>query len=92
MLKPRLLLVFSGSPTNCERTDRGVEAIFIGGDNTVEIAMSVIVSLAIEGRIPVIACAPGHADEGALIGLGADYVEVGRAEGQFFKDPDCLIW
>jgi len=65
---------------------RGVEAIFIGGDNTVEIAMSVIVRLANEGRIPVIACAPGHADEGALIGLGADYVEVGRAEGQLAAD------
>ncbi len=65
---------------------RGVEAIFIGGDNTVEIAMRVIVKLANEGRIPVIACAPSHAEEGALIGLGADYVEVGRAEGQLAAD------
>jgi ABC-type uncharacterized transport system substrate-binding protein len=61
---------------------RGVEAIFIGGDNTVEMAMNTIVKLANDGRIPVIGCAPGHADAGALIGLGADYVEVGRVEGQ----------
>ncbi len=65
---------------------RGVEAIFIGGDNTVEIAMNVIVKLANEGRIPVITTVPGHADEGALIGLGADYVEVGRAEGRLAAD------
>ena len=65
---------------------RGVEAIFIGGDNTVEMAMSTIVKLANEGRIPVIGCAPGHADVGALIGLGADYVEVGRAEGRLAAD------
>ncbi|MGC9998453.1 MAG: ABC transporter substrate-binding protein, partial [Terriglobia bacterium] len=61
---------------------RGVEAIFIGGDNTVEMAMNTIVKLANDGRIPVIGCAPGHADAGALIGLGADYVEVGRVEGE----------
>jgi len=65
---------------------RGVEAIFIGGDNTVEMAMNTIVKLANEGRIPVIGCAPGHADTGALIGLGADYVEVGRAEGELAAD------
>src|SRR5271157_3867773 len=65
---------------------RGVEAIFIGGDNTVEMAMNTIVRLANDGRIPVIGCAPGHADVGALIGLGADYVEVGRAEGELAAD------
>jgi len=65
---------------------RGVDAIFIGGDNTVEMAMSTITKLATEGRVPVIGCAPGHADVGALIGLGADYVEVGRAEGRLAAD------
>jgi putative ABC transport system substrate-binding protein len=65
---------------------RGVEAIFIGGDNTVEVAMNVITKLANEGHIPVITTVPGHADEGAFIGLGADYVEVGRAEGQLAAD------
>jgi len=65
---------------------RGVEAIFIGGDNTVEIAMNVVVKVANEGRIPVITTVPGHADEGAFIGLGADYVEVGWAEGQLAAD------
>ena len=65
---------------------RGVEAIFIGGDNTVELAMGTIAKLASEGRVPVIGCAPGHVDVGAFIGLGADYVEVGRAEGRLAAD------
>jgi ABC-type uncharacterized transport system substrate-binding protein len=60
---------------------RGVEAIFVGGDNTVEMSMKSVVRAAGEGRIPVIGCAPGHVDLGALIGLGANYFEVGRAEG-----------
>lgn len=65
---------------------RGVDAIFIGGDNTVELAMATIAKIATEARVPVIGCAPGHADSGALIGLGADYIEVGRAEGHLAAD------
>jgi hypothetical protein len=49
-------------------------------------ALNVIVKLANEGGIPVIACPPVHAEQGALIGLGADYVEVGHAEGQLAAD------
>jgi ABC-type uncharacterized transport system substrate-binding protein len=65
---------------------RGVEAIFIGGDNTVEMSIKSVIKVAHEGRIPVIGCAPGHADIGALIGLGADYFEVGRTEGELAGD------
>jgi putative ABC transport system substrate-binding protein len=65
---------------------RGVDAIFIGGDNTVELAMATIAKLATEGHVPVIGCAPGHVDSGAFIGLGADYIEVGRAEGHLAAD------
>ena len=65
---------------------RNVDAIFIGGDNTVEMSMRSVVKVANEGHIPVIACAPGHADLGVLIGLGADYQEVGRIEGLLAGD------
>jgi len=72
---------------------RGVEAIFIGGDNTVEMSMKSVIKAADQGRIPVVGCAPGHVDLGALIALGADYFEVGRTEGELAasvlagKDP-----
>ncbi len=61
--------------------ERGVEALWIGGDNIVESAPSSVVQAARKGRIPVFANAPEHAAAGALIGLGADYYEVGRCEG-----------
>ena len=61
---------------------RGAEAIWIGGDNTVESAMSAIVEAARQGSVPVFANAPSHVDTGALFALGADYVEVGRRAGE----------
>jgi ABC-type uncharacterized transport system substrate-binding protein len=60
---------------------RGVEAIWLGGDNVVETAASSIVASARKARIPFLANAPTHAEIGALAGLGADYVEVGRRTG-----------
>lgn len=75
---------------------RGVDAIFIGGDNTVEMSIKSVIKAANEGRIPVIGCAPAHAEIGALIALGADYVEVGRVEGELAgdvlagKDPSTI--
>lgn len=62
--------------------ERGVQALWIGGDNIIESAPSSVVQAARKGRIPVFANAPGHVDAGALIGLGADYYEVGRCEGE----------
>ncbi len=65
---------------------RGAEALFIGGDNTVEMSMESVVKAARQGRIPVFGYAPGHVDVGALVGLGADYIEVGRVEGELAGD------
>jgi ABC-type uncharacterized transport system substrate-binding protein len=62
-------------------TARGVEALWLGGDNVVETAASSLVAAAREARIPFLANAPIHAEAGALAGLGADYVEVGRLAG-----------
>jgi len=60
---------------------RGAEAIWIGGDNTVEIAMDMIVKAATDGRIPVFCNNPDMPAKGALFGLGANYYEVGLAAG-----------
>ncbi len=60
---------------------RKVQAIWIGGDNIVESVVPSIVRSALEAHVPVLANAASHARDGALISLGADYFEVGRATG-----------
>ncbi len=61
---------------------RGVEAIWIGGDNTVELAIDSVVKAARQARIPLFCNAPTHLASGAFVALGADYHEVGRAVGK----------
>lgn len=61
---------------------RGAEALWIGGDNVVETASSSVIKAANDGRIPVFANTPVQAEKGALIGLGADYYEVGMETGK----------
>ncbi len=63
-------------------TARGAEALWVGGDNTVEMTVESVVSAASAAGIPVFTNAPAHAQTGALINLGADYREVGRLVGQ----------
>ncbi len=65
---------------------RGAEAIFIGGDNTLELAIESVVKAASEGGIPVFGYMPTNADRGALAGLGANYFEVGRITGELAGD------
>ncbi len=60
---------------------RGVEAIWAGGDTTVSSAMSGLLSAARNGSIPVFTNMPSDVKQGALFALGADYYEVGRADG-----------
>jgi ABC-type uncharacterized transport system substrate-binding protein len=62
-------------------TSRGVDCIWIGGDNTVELAISSLIKAANEIRIPVFANAPSSANSGAIFGLGANYYEVGKITG-----------
>ncbi|MFA5206310.1 MAG: ABC transporter substrate binding protein, partial [Lentisphaeria bacterium] len=61
---------------------RGVQALWIGGDNIVELAAASVIKAGNHGRIPVFTNAPVHAAAGALLNLGADYYEVGRATGR----------
>lgn len=65
---------------------QGIEAFIIGGDNTVESAFDSILRAANGAGIPVIGYAALYASKGALIGLGADYFEVGRIQGHLTAD------
>ncbi len=60
---------------------KNVQALWIGGDNVVELTAGSVIKPAMEARIPVFANAPDHAKTGALLGLGANYYEVGQITG-----------
>jgi ABC-type uncharacterized transport system substrate-binding protein len=70
--------VYEASLAICSK---GVEALWIGGDNVVETAMELYVGAADKSRIPVFSNDPKHALEGAMANLGANYYEVGRSAG-----------
>ena len=65
---------------------RGAEALWVGGDNTVEIAMDMMVKAARSGKIPVFCNNPDMPAKGALFGLGANYYQVGVAAGNIAAD------
>lgn len=60
---------------------RGVQAIWIGGDNIVELAAPTLIAAATRSGIPVFTNNPDQAVQGALFSLGANYREVGRRTG-----------
>jgi ABC-type uncharacterized transport system substrate-binding protein len=57
---------------------KGVEALWIGGDNVVEPAISLYIAAALKSHIPVFTNTPRHAFPGALANLGANYFQVGQ--------------
>ncbi len=61
--------------------ERGAQAIWVGGDNTVELAINSVVAAAREGKIPVFTNDPATVKRGALFALGADYHQVGVLSG-----------
>ena len=61
---------------------RGVEALWIGGDNVVESAIEMYIGAAMKNKIPVFTNNPKHAFKGALANLGANYFEVGQTAGK----------
>ena len=63
-------------------TARGVQALWVGGDNTVELAVESLVKAARQAEIPLFCNAPTHLQAGAFLALGADYREVGRLTGE----------
>jgi len=65
---------------------KGVEAIWVGGDNVVEIAIDSVVKAAAESNIPVFTNNPDHAEKGAYASLGANYYQVGETVGEIASD------
>lgn len=63
-------------------TAQGVDALWIGGDNTVDMAIDAMVSAARKARIPVVSHAPSQLSRGVVAALGADYREVGVLAGR----------
>lgn len=62
---------------------RKPEALWLGCDNTVEVAAGVVASIAARERIPVFSNNPGHIDiDGVLFALGSEYREVGKITGE----------
>jgi len=60
---------------------KGVEAMWIGGDNVIEPAMELYIGAADKNGIPVFSNSPKHALRGAMANLGANYLEVGHTAG-----------
>jgi ABC-type uncharacterized transport system substrate-binding protein len=60
---------------------RGVEAIWVGGDNTVLSSLDAVIGPARAASIPVFTSIPGSATRGTLFDLGADYYRVGESIG-----------
>ncbi len=61
---------------------KGVEAIWVGGDNIIEMAIETVIKAGHEAGIPVITNNPDHALSGAFVTLGANYYEVGVKLGE----------
>lgn len=62
-------------------TSQGVQALWVGGDNTVEMAVESLIKAARQAGIPLFCNSPTHLKVGAFVALGADYTEVGRLTG-----------
>ncbi len=65
---------------------RGVDAIWVGGDNTVLGSLDAVIGAARAGNVPVFTNIPGCAARGALFDLGADYYRVGSRIGELASE------
>ncbi len=61
---------------------RGVQALWIGGDVTVVVALDSVQAAARQGRIPVFSIIPPTAVRGSLFDLGANFYMIGRQTGE----------
>ncbi len=65
---------------------RGVEALWLGGDNTVESALDMYVHVGLEAGIPLFTNNPDNAFRQATFGIGANYSQVGQIAGQMSNE------
>lgn len=63
-------------------TARGIQALWIGGDNVIETALDMYVKAGLNAGIPVFDNSPNSIFRNALFGVGANYQEVGRMAGE----------
>ena len=61
---------------------RGAEAIWVGGDNTVILALNSVIAEAKKARIPVFTIVPSDPKRGTLFDLGTNFHEEGRLTGK----------
>jgi putative ABC transport system substrate-binding protein len=67
-------------------TSRGVEALWLGGDNVVEAGIDQLVTAANKAQIPLFTNNPYNIRGNTLFGVGAEYIEVGRTAGNMAAD------
>jgi|SRR5579863_3203626 len=60
---------------------RGAQALWIGGDVSVNVAVDSVIAVARKARIPVFTITPGKPDRGTLFDSGADFYQIGRQTG-----------
>jgi putative ABC transport system substrate-binding protein len=56
-----------------------IDAFFITGDNTVQVSFDAVVGTAEAGGIPVFVNDSAWVERGAVVGMGPNFYEVGRA-------------
>lgn len=61
--------------------NREVEAIFIGGDNTIDLCTEIVAKTGLKHGVPTFSYVPGNVSRECLVGLGPDYTEIGRLTG-----------
>jgi putative tryptophan/tyrosine transport system substrate-binding protein len=61
---------------------RGAQALWIGGDVTVSIAVDSVISVGQKAGIPVFSITPGKPDRGTLFDYGADFYQIGKQTGE----------
>jgi ABC-type uncharacterized transport system substrate-binding protein len=62
-------------------TAQGVQAIWVGGDNTVTLALDAVVSAARKARIPVFSAVPTQPNRGTILDIGTNFYDAGRITG-----------
>ena len=60
---------------------RGADALWVGGDVTVMVAIDSVVAAARKGKIPVFSIVPPMVDRGAIFDYGANFYTVGKETG-----------
>ncbi len=67
-------------------TARGIEALWIGGDNVVETGIDMYINAGMKAGIPVFNNSPYSTMRGTLFGIGANYQSVGAQAGKIASE------